>query len=1250
MKRHLFLTVNVRGKESGVALVLTLAILVIATIVVTAFFFRSRYDAQGSGSYSSQITSKKLAELGAAQVTASFMAEAVAGAAEILGEGTADQKLLVDNAKYMVPQQKGDGGSFRSNLMADPDPANLSADPYFTVVRQSVENLEGGTVNGKAIFGGLKVSGVNTKDPAVNRSGLDGKFWGKPMLTSQGANSFADDDTPNWIYVSANGTTLANKNTAKPGDSTFLVGRYAFNVYDVGGLLDANIAGFTAGGAVPQLARRKGSLIFADLSELATNLGVALSPAQVAQLNEWRYNGMEWNATAGIPNDKLDVLLKSGAMLASLGKFTPGITGTIGRLNKNAFFSREDMIRYFASVLDPGDPAMPKTRILLPYLTHFTRDINQPTFWWNWTKSGRPQIAGAFNSIGKVPADIEKINSEPWDGMGRMRVPRRFPLDRLDLLKLEHGAPVGDATLIQRYFGLRWDSNHWVYDPLPVAGPNTEIRSLMNVNPTGFATPGMEPNFFELLSAAINCGSLGQQFGGVIATIKAQPNRPHSVHVKGSKFQTDGQVDSHVMRIGAAIIDQWDSDSFPTEILFNGRTIFGVEDIPYLHGFKRMNYIGGGAVNGKTYIFTFNSTWNSAPDPGPPSMQVVEAATLIHPQVWNPHSAESGTPTEAPTAFRVVPYINTLPGGNNPITTTPVIRMGTDLGRKSRVVSIGDINGSLRYDLYVSSSVPGLPGGLNWDTQLPDLSDEDHLVFSGNAATFREPILLWKPTSTNTEGSVSIEAEGGATQTFTAKLLTYTDPAKPATDNFVGFRIGKFLTQNTLNPAVSGNLGFNQCDWVQYKQHLNSDVRVNFALQYSGPNGWQTYDIMYDTVDFPSTDGMDSSKKAWRVVGSEFDATYRVDPRVERFGPQSQFYRTSPGNPANSASNVADITGFPPNSTGMDSAGKSWSFYNFGGGDAGSNSYNAGLAGAGQTARWKNTKFGGNAQTGANYWPMLSTNKSTAASEIRYLDPDSFVRPASGADTDNPLTPGNKTNRPVILNRKFQSVAEMGYACRDLPWKSVDFWNSNSGDAALMDYFCLHETDSDPTGSQVVSGVLNINSANPRVLASLISGASTSAAGTDQIGYAAAKKIADKLAEWTHADPKAGGPFRSRADIVGSWNGSAYVGPFTGSYVLASTGTPTPFGNSDAIKGAVNEHQNSGKFDVRRANLLRALVDTSTVRTWNLMIDVVAQTGKIRPTGDLKDFVVDGQTRNWVFVSIDRMTGKIVDMKTESAD
>jgi hypothetical protein len=56
----------------------------------------------------------------------------------------------------------------------------------------------------------------------------------------------------------------------------------------------------------------------------------------------------------------------------------------------------------------------------------------------------------------------------------------------------------------------------------------------------------------------------------------------------------------------------------------------------------------------------------------------------------------------------------------------------------------------------------------------------------------------------------------------------------------------------------------------------------------------------------------------------------------------------------------------------------------------------------------------------------------------------------------------------------------------------------------------------------------------------------------------------------------------------------------------------------------------------------------SQTRVWNLLIDVVAQSGRYPPgETDPKKFIAEGEQHYWVHVAIDRFTGQVIDRQVE---
>ena len=68
-----------------------------------------------------------------------------------------------------------------------------------------------------------------------------------------------------------------------------------------------------------------------------------------------------------------------------------------------------------------------------------------------------------------------------------------------------------------------------------------------------------------------------------------------------------------------------------------------------------------------------------------------------------------------------------------------------------------------------------------------------------------------------------------------------------------------------------------------------------------------------------------------------------------------------------------------------------------------------------------------------------------------------------------------------------------------------------------------------------------------------------------------------------------------------------------------------------------------------RECVIHAFSDACQTRTWNLMIDVIAQSGRYPPNAAaLKDFVVEGEKRLWLHIAIDRFTGEVIDQQLEA--
>src|SRR5205823_6813037 len=176
-----------------------------------------------------------------------------------------------------------------------PSPAGT---PYYAYVPTSAANMvpkRSGTPSGGAAIPNLvrrsvrndstsmpspgfasRASAVNSvTDPSANGRAVTRPRWNKhyliPKLVTTGGDASTDPVTsfvpPDWVVVTAEegAAVLSNPTTDSGGNTVTPVGRYAYAIYDVGGLLDINVAGYPTNSSVSQIGR-KGSLGYADLS------------------------------------------------------------------------------------------------------------------------------------------------------------------------------------------------------------------------------------------------------------------------------------------------------------------------------------------------------------------------------------------------------------------------------------------------------------------------------------------------------------------------------------------------------------------------------------------------------------------------------------------------------------------------------------------------------------------------------------------------------------------------------------------------------------------------------------------------------------------------------------------------------------------------------------------------------------------------------------------------------------------------
>jgi hypothetical protein len=262
---------------------------------------------------------------------------------------------------------------------------------------------------------------------------------------------------------------------------------------------------------------------------------------------------------------------------------------------------------------------------------------------------------------------------------------------------------------------------------------------------------------------------------------------------------------------------------------------------------------------------------------------------------------------------------------------------------------------------------------------------------------------------------------------------------------------------------------------------------------------------------------------------------------------------------------------------------------------------------------------------------LVDPKSGTRTTIIEYGNEDGTPLYAYGMANEDPLRRPPAAPPPpanyVFLNRRFENIGEFGYAY-DLASTSashtLDFKTSASKDKPILDFFTYNPVDH----TTPRAGVVNLNTQNAPVLAAIITGALLNDSGGETVPPALvsqgqAEAAANAIVAETAAAAR---PALTRADIAR----------------LAEVA-------ANAVPGLAAS-------DETRETITRVLAEVGQTRTWNLMIDVIAQTGKYAPGAtqlvDPNDptktqFIVEGEKRYWLHIALDRYTGDVLGQQLE---
>ncbi len=1246
------------------ALVIVLAFVAMLTVVVLAFFSRAMSDRQVSNSSAQRNRADILAKSALDIIVGDLRQEIAAGSTvTVNGEVT-----------IYLPTPTDSGTKYRTMGPAKiAVPVASGTNPALTsMVRRSARTGSapdwGAPTDGYTNFPANRASPASSGTASLNARFISAARWNAGYLLPKDQAKLGDDSTdptsdfanslPDWVYVTRSGATpKTNADVAAmrdPANANYALGRYAFVMYDEGGLLDMNVAGYPADpvasgtkGLSAAQSGPKGSIALANLAALPTTASGTLPQDQVNNIVGWRNYA---TAQLGSPNGSFKNFTFDAAtatnwlnnfVLKNDSGFLKLSGSSVGGLTDQALLSRRELLKLRQSLGFSVNA--------LQYMGTFSRAVTTPT-WKPVTPAGSTIDYGGLaddpKSANRNLANLRVTTTASFihykdDGTqeapstlktGEPFLQRRFSLAKLAWLG--HNGPnaaafapsvsaAQQATAIKACFGLTWhpasggatsSDARWEYSH----GKSFGILTLEEVR-----TASREPDFFELLKAGILNGSLGGQ-PGLVGGVDTDTTGPAGVAFN----QYSPEKDRHILQIGANLIDQADADNYPTAVyqpIVDGQyavpygekalfdTVFGMENLPVLQRLSAVSY----ARN----VTDASGNW-----------QVGTEDVWIQPEVWNPHERSTADP---------VKYPNT-PGH---------LRLVTYGGCQIKVKE-------------TTTSKSGDPPAIGQPPEKPfewfkDFGSDPLKPDPAGTIAFVNP----KPGNTKPNDffnkPVKLESTGivttGATNYFdpvvvsgSNNYLYYANPG--AGTDLMGVWLGKF-DRDPRDRSVGGY----PTHFVDVFPLNNSgEPQITFVLEYNDrPDGtgvWLPYTMMARIQQLRSTSQYTYNHRDGDNGWFLFWGAGRPDPRTDRFSAHS-------GNGNSSGTTYTYV----------------WSSNNSIRPNAKLNS-NQGSAKGCISYLMPDTAQGFVYRNPVNYpgppkagrfavgymlddWAW-NVPKSDSEAHFWYVDPDGVARPgdawradygprpANGDEIRNgnnettcgdgvllyhydQLTPSKDRRRPVILNRPFRSVGELGYVFRDQPFKTLDFWSDKSADAGLLDLFAVYD---EPV---IVAGRVNINNAPAGVLQAIASGTiETSGSSTIVLSGTQASTEGSVAGKAITSDLSTNGPLMNPAELVSRLSNPIYTALSGISSNNTSTDQPI---------------RNKGYGEAT----LRALSSTVNTRTWNLLIDVVAQAGSF-PSGASSTatlnsaFVVQGERRYWFHIAIDRFTGRVIDQQLEA--
>lgn len=1136
------------------ALVIVLSMIVLVTVAAMAFFARATSNRVIEASRANQALGGQLARTAEDYVLSQLIGDLDENATPDTQNGV-KLYLPANGLGTMPPRRLVD-----SSLASNTNFANLA--------QQS----------------GASGGGHATTDPARNGRAIPPERWNAPRLLFGG--SFASNNVPRWIYVLGNGTiTDSVSSTNAPN----VVGRFAYNIYNTSGLLDANLAGNPSLTGT-NLAAIKGTQAGADLTALPGFTATSLT-------NFITFRNPQATAPAAY------VAYTTNA--ASENYRSPVSTNL--SITNNLFHSRQDLIRY-------ATRQNPSLTNALPFLTHTSTAANRPTVKVDGDGDGTPDEEPVRRVSSPDPITLTRYHDDGTSYEDEVKA--RDPLldQRFSLAKLAWLTPTGPnpefiteppspdgvtrdelEEAIQSCFGLVWNPTDsiWTYAGPTGTDSESEISALDDV-----ASENRDANFFELLNAGIGKESLDLAVDTVRTYETVVSGRKAYSGVDG--FDDDRTPQYQVVSIAANIIDQADPDNYPTRIKFDGSEFYGLEDLPQIAGLYAKCF----------YKYSGDNLHFGDP---PVSLYLI-------PQLWNPHRSSSHSTSLSPPAIK----LTFVDGSVEWNIKAPMFNPAT-----------GERGGGFPEPPTIPPAILPAKEGFF----VANMSGEDVLIqstvsgqdFTSSGQDFRAAPDVIRP-GAGIDGSLKngispFTSSGDYFPTVGIELGKYEGPGWPSGFTVTGETAAPYTAQWSI-PSGKPKRAYGP------RVSIKSFTNVMVTLSYLHPDGnYRTYSSFFGKPNLsvtglnamgdssgPAINAADLYAKSRKDVGPI--AIRKLDPRTSRFGGFATGQNAAVDN--STASNHAQSTQSAPfPAADLDK----YSGYNY---VLTPNQSFGGPEGYMQECPWI---FDLKLPSLGRYPAYLSWQNQNAGRKPNsiYADTDGVIRPADGYLARTAAHPmyqtgtgaaGNSTSadrvRPIILQRPFRSVAELGYVFRDQPWKSLDFFSDKSADGALLDLFCVSESTE---GGAV--GKLNANSAPAAVLDSLL-----------------------RSEPYDEMDARYPSPAGSISTNVSKTLSEAVRNELASNAAADRSGFPALVA-SNKLAPTVTTTATTYAKPSREAGL-RALNDLTEFSTWRVQADIIVQGGKFSPgQSGSGDFLTEAEERVWSTLALDRVSGDVLFSQSE---